>query len=61
MPTDHDARSILQAMQEGHLPDEYIAMIWSSRYPNPSPASSSGWPYRPSTGTVELSKLRKIK
>ena len=60
MPTDHDARAILQAMQEGRTEAEYIEMIWSSRYPTPSPPASDGWPYRASTGVTE-SKLRKIK
>jgi hypothetical protein len=60
MPTDHDARAILQAMQEGRTEAEFIEMIWSSRYPTPSLQASDGWPYRTSTGVTE-SKLRKIK
>jgi len=60
MPNDHDARAILQAMQEGRTEAEFIEMIWSSRYPIPILQASAGWPYKASTGVTE-SKLRKIK
>ena len=61
MTADHNARSILHAMQEGHTQAEYINMIWASRYPTPSPASSTGWPYQVSAGLSQPSKIRKIK
>jgi hypothetical protein len=62
MLTDNDARAALAEMAQGRTQDEYVALVWAQRYPHPSPAASTGWPYLPTAGLVEMpSKLRKIK
>ena len=55
------AREALAEMRQSRSPDEYIALVWASRYPPPMPASSPGWPYAPSAGIEQPSKLRKVK
>jgi hypothetical protein len=55
------AREALAEMRQGRTQDEYIALVWASRYPHPMPASSPDWPYAPSAGVEQPSKLRKIK
>jgi hypothetical protein len=55
------AREALAEMRQGRTQDEYIALVWASRYPHTSPAASGGWPYQPSAGIEQPSKLRKIK
>jgi hypothetical protein len=54
------AREALAEMAQGRTQDEYVALVWSQRYPHASPAASTGWPYRASTGVMQHSKLRKI-
>jgi len=54
------AREALAEMAEGRTQDEYIALVWSQRYPNASPDASKGWPFKHSEGVEEPSKLRKI-
>ena len=62
MITNNDAREALAEMRQGRSTEEYIALVWASRYPHPMPAASGGWPYQPSAGLVEMpSKVRKIK
>jgi hypothetical protein len=48
-------------MAQGRTPADYIALIWSQRYPHPSPAASGGWPFKPSVGIDMFSNIRKIK
>lgn len=56
------AREALAEMRQGRTEAEYLALVWASRYPHPSPAASGGWPYMPTAGLVEMpSKVRKIK
>jgi hypothetical protein len=55
------SRAALAEMAQGRTQDEYIALVWASRYPHPMPASSPGWPYAPSAGVEQPSKLRKVK
>ena len=55
------SRAALAEMAQGRTQDEYIALVWASRYPHPMPASSPGWPYAPSAGIEQPSKLRKVK
>lgn len=56
------SRAALAEMAQGRTQEDYIALIWSQRYPHPSPAASTGWPYLPTSGLVEMpSKVRKIK
>ena len=57
---ESSAREALAEMAQGRTQDEYVALVWSQRYPSPSPAASNGWPYTPGTGLVQQSKLRKI-
>ena len=62
MITNNDAREALAEMRQGRSTEEYIALVWASRYPHPMPAASGGWPYTASAGLVEMpSKVRKIK
>ena len=61
MITNNDAREALAEMAQGRTQDDYIALIWASRYPHPMPAASGGWPYRASAGVEQPSKLRKVK
>ena len=59
--TDSSARAALLELAEvSKTHEDYITLVWAQRYPHPSPAASTGWPYRASVGLVE-SKLRKIK
>ena len=58
--THETSRAALAEIANGRTQDEYIALVWSQRYPYPLPNASGAWPYRASTG-VEQSKLRKIK
>ena len=55
------AREALAEMAQGRTLDEYIELVWASRYPHPMPPSSPAWPYRSSAGIEQPSKLRKIK
>ena len=55
------SRAALAEMAQGRTQDEYIALVWASRYPHASPAASGGWPYRASAGIEQPSKLRKVK
>ena len=55
------AREALAEMRQGRTQDEYIALVWASRYPHPMPPSSLAWPCTPSAGVEHPSKLRKIK
>ena len=55
------SRAALAEMAQGRTQDEYISLVWASRYPHPMPASSPGWPYAPSAGVEQPSKLRKVK
>ena len=55
------SRAALAEMAQGRTQADYISLIWASRYPHPSPASSSGWPFKPSCGVEQPSKLRKVK
>lgn len=55
------AREALAEMRQGRSIEEYIALVWASRYAHPMPASSPGWPYRASAGIEQPSKLRKVK
>ena len=61
MTPETSAREALSELAENRTAQEYITLIWASRYPTPSPASSTGWPYQSSAGLVQLSKIRKIK
>ena len=61
MTPESSAREALAEMAQGRTQDEYIALVWSQRYPTPSPAASTGWPYQASAGLSQPSKLRKIK
>ena len=59
--TESSARIALAELAEGRTQDDYISLVWAQRYPHPSPASSSGWPFKPSCGVEQPSKLRKVK
>lgn len=61
MTHESSARASLSELAENRTAEEYITLIWASRYPTPSPAASPGWPYEPSAGLVQSSKIRKIK
>ena len=59
---DKDARRILAELAEGcATQQDYVDMIWAQRYTQPSPAASTGWPYKASKGVILESKLRKVK
>ena len=60
MTPETSARIALAELAQGRTQDEYIALVWSQRYPHASPAASTGWPFKHSTGVVQPSKLRKI-
>jgi hypothetical protein len=55
------AREALAEMRQGRTEAEYLALVWASRYPHPMSPSSLAWPYAPSAGIEQPSKLRKIK
>ena len=57
---ESSACEALAEMAQGRTQEEYIALVWSLRYPSPSPAASKGWPFKHSEGVEEPSKLRKI-
>ena len=61
MMLETSAREALAEMRQGRTQDEYIALVWASRYPHPMPASSPVWPYTQSAGVEQPSKLRKVK
>ena len=61
MLTDNDARAALAEMAQGRTQDEYVALVWAQRYPHHNPAASNGWPFKPSQGIEQPSKLRNIK
>ena len=58
---ESSARIALAELAEGRTQDDYVSLVWAQRYPHPSPASSTGWPFKPSCGVEQPSKLRKIK
>ena len=58
---ESSARAYLLELAEGRTQDDYVSLVWAQRYPHPSPASSSGWPFKPSCGVEQPSKLRKVK
>jgi len=57
---DKDARRILAELAEGRSSSEYVDMIWTQRG-QVANASSTGWPFKSSSGIEQPSKLRKIK
>ena len=59
--TESSARIALSELADGRTLDDYVSLVWAQRYPHPSPASSSGWPFKPSCGVEQPSKLRKVK
>ena len=61
MTPETSARIALAELAQGRTQDEYIALVWAQRYPHPSPAASTGWPFKPSCGVEQPRKLRKIK
>ena len=61
MTHESSAREALFELAENRTAQEYITLIWASRYPSPSPPASTGWPYQASAGLVQPSKIRKIK
>jgi len=61
MTHESSARIALAELAQGRTQDEYIALVWAQRYPHPSPAASTGWPFKPSCGIEQPSKLRKVK
>ena len=59
---ESSARAYLQELLEYcQTLEDYTALMWASRYPHPSPASSNGWPFKHSEGVEQPSKLRKVK
>ena len=61
MTPESSARIALAELAEGRTQDDYVSLVWAQRYPHPSPAASTGWPFKHSTGVIEQSKLRKVK
>jgi len=59
-PYDTDAARVLGELRADHTEAEYINLVWAQRYPNPSPKSSPGWPYR---GLCEapIKRIRVVK
>lgn len=43
---DRDAREILADLQGANPQEAFVELMWSLRYPKPSPKSSNGWPFR---------------
>ena len=61
MQHESTARAALAELAEGRTLEDYITLVWAQRYPHPSPAASTGWPFKHSTGIEQPSKLRKVK
>lgn len=61
MTHETSARQILAELIEScETIEHYLDAIWAQRAQT-SPAASTGWPYEPSAGITQPSKLRKIK
>jgi hypothetical protein len=55
------AREALAEMRQGRSTEEYIALVWASRYPHPMPAASGGWPYSLARGWLRcLARLERL-
>ena len=61
MIEETSARQILAELIEScETIEHYLDAIWAQRAQT-MPASSNGWPYAPSVGIEQPSKLRKVK
>jgi hypothetical protein len=58
---DKEARRVLADLLDScENVEHYLDVIWRHRVQESLP-SSNGWPYKPSCGSEQPSKLRKIK
>ena len=58
---DKEARAALADLLEScETVEHYLDVIWRQRA-REDRVSSNGWPFKPSTGVIEQSKLRKVK
>ena len=61
MTTEISSRKMLEELIEScETIEHYLDAVWAQRAQT-TPASSSGWPFKSSTGVIEQSKLRKVK
>jgi hypothetical protein len=61
MTTEISSRKMLEELIEScETLEHYLDAVWAQRAQT-TPASSTGWPYQPSEGVEQPSKLRKIK
>lgn len=57
---DRDARDILSEMREGRTEEQYRDLIWATRYPEPAPKPSNGWPYMSQAGIIAPETHKKV-
>ena len=61
MKPETSARQMLAELIEScETIEHYLDAVWAQRAQT-TPASSSGWPFKPSCGVEQPSKLRKVK
>ena len=61
MTTEISSRKMLEELIEScETIEHYLDAVWAQRAQT-TPASSSGWPFKPSCGVIEQAKLRKVK
>ena len=61
MTPETSARQMLEELIEScETIEHYLDAIWAQRAQT-MPAASNGWPFKPSEGIEQPSKLRKIK
>jgi len=61
MTPETSARQMLEELIEScETIEHYLDAIWAQRAQT-TPAASNGWPFKPSCGIEQPSKLRKVK
>ena len=61
MTPETSARQMLAELIEScETIEHYLDAIWAQRVQT-TPAASNGWPFKPSCGVEQPSKLRKVK
>jgi len=61
MTTEISSRKMLEELIEScETIEHYLDAVWAQRAQT-TPAASTGWPFKPSEGIEQPSKLRKIK
>ena len=59
-PETSARRMLAELIESCETIEHYLDAIWAQRVQTTS-AASTGWPFKPSAGVIEQSKLRKVK